>query len=316
MIFLVARRLLMGVVTVWVISVLVFAATEILPGDVTMAILGKHTTPEAKAILREQLHLDDPAPLRYWRWMSGVLRGDFGESLAIGKPVAYLIEQRLGNTLKLAAFAAVVAVPLSVTLGILSALYRDRAVDRTISVLSLISLSLPEFFTGALLVVIFAVTLHLFPSVSISRHLEASPGQVLRALFLPMMTLVLAMTAHIARMTRAALLDVLSSPYIEMAHLKGLPMSRILLRHALPNTVGPTVNVIAVNLAYLASGVVVVEAIFAFPGFGRLMVDAVSSRDVPLIQAIALLVGTAYVLLNLIADVAAIIANPRLRFPR
>jgi peptide/nickel transport system permease protein len=310
MIVTLVRRLLLGLLTLWVISVLVFAGTEILPGDVTMAILGQSATPEAKAVLRQQLHLDQPAPVRYWTWLTSAARGDFGKSLATGRPVVGLIGERFKNTLMLAALTAAFAVPLSVSLGLLSVFFRDGPVDRAISVVSLIAISLPEFFTGALL-----VALHLFPAVTLSTYFD-SPARLLRALFLPMMTLTVAMVAHMTRMTQATLLDVLASPYVEMAHLKGIPTHRILLRHALPNALGPMISVIAVNLAYLASGVVVAEAVFAYPGFGRLMVDAVSSRDVPLVQAIALLVGSAYVLINLFADLAAITVNPRLRFPR
>lgn len=306
------RRILLGIVTLWAISVLVFAGTELLPGDVATAILGQEATEETKAAIRNQLGLERPPVERYVGWLADIARGDLGTSFASRRPISDIVGGRLLSTLILAAVTTVLAVPLSVGLGLLTASYSDGWLDRMVSVSTLVLISVPEFFVGALLVVVFAVHWSLFPAVTSAAAFD-SLTRLSHALVLPVVTLTLAMLAHMARMTRAAILDVLRSAYVEMALLKGASRMRIILRHALPNALGPIVNVVALNLGFLISGVVVVEVVFTYPGLGRLMVDAVTARDIPMVQATALIFCTAYIVLNLIADTISMLANPRLR---
>jgi peptide/nickel transport system permease protein len=310
----IGKRLLFGLLTLFVISVVIFGATELLPGDLARELLGQSATPETLAALREQLGLNDPAPVRYWNWLTGALQGDFGVSLANRRPIADLIAARLGNTLILAAYAAAMSVPLSLMLGILAALWRNSIFDRAVNAVALTSISFPEFFVAYILIFWLAQS-GLFPSmVRISP--ATSTAELLYMAFLPALTLTLVVTAHMMRMTRAAIINLLASPYIEMARLKGLSPMRIILRHALPNALAPIINVVALNLAYLITGVVVVEVVFVYPGLGQLMVDAVSNRDIAVVQAVALIFATAYVLLNLLADVLSTLSNPRLMHQR
>jgi peptide/nickel transport system permease protein len=264
------------------------------------------------ARLRETLGLDLPAWQRYLHWLAGVLRGDFGHSLASGRPVAAEVLPRLGNTLVLAALAALIAVPLSVGLGLLCAMREGGLIDRVVATVCVMTISVPEFFLGYLLIGVFAVRLGWLPSLA-----AISPGmtlaQRLAAVALPACTLVLAVLAHMLRMTRASLLSVMSAPYIEMAYLKGLTRSSVVLRHALPNAAAPIIAVVTMNLGYLVVGVVVVEVVFVYPGAGQLLVDAVTKRDLPLVQACGLIFAAIYVLLNVAADWVALIADPRLR---
>ena len=312
---LIARRLALGVLTVWAASVVIFVATEILPGDVATAILGQSATPEAVANIREQLNLDRPAHVRYLEWLGGAVRGDFGISLANRRPIATTIGPRLENTLFLAGVAAVVAVPLSILLGLLAALYRETAFDKAISTTTLAAISMPEFLIGYLLIYLLAVQMQIFPSLA-RVHEGMGFAQKLYAVALPAITLTAVVVAHMMRMTRAAIINVLSSPFIEMATLKGVPGPAIIFRHALPNAMSPIINVVVLNLAYLVVGVIVVEVVFVYPGIGQLMVDSVSKRDVPLVQACGLIFAVTYVGLNLLADILSILANPRLRHPR
>lgn len=312
---LVCQRLIHGRVTLLAVSFLIFAGTEILPGDVAEAILGQTATPEAVASIREELGLDRPAWLRYLLWLSALLQGDLGTFLASRRPIAEMIAGRLENSLFLAGAAAAVAVPLALGLGVIAARWRETAIDKTISVLTLSAISMPEFFIGYGLIFVFAVKLMWVPSLA-SVHAGLGLGERLAAVALPVATLALVVTAHMMRMTRAAILAVMTSPYIEMAELKGLGRTRVILRHALPNALAPIVNVVVLNLAYLVVGVVVVEVVFVYPGMGQLMVDAVAKRDVPVVQACGMIFASIYVLLNLAADVLAILANPRLRHPR
>jgi len=299
----------------WAASVLVFAGTEVLPGDVATAVLGQSATPETVAAIRKELNLDRPAAVRYIEWLFGLLRGEMGNSLSTGRSVASIITDWLGNTLLLALLTALIAVPVSLTLGLISAAFPDSPVDRTISVISLVGVSLPEFFTGVLLVFIFAVYLQLLPAVSSVSDFTTTT-QHMRVLILPVLTLTISILAHMTRMTRTAILDVLRTDYVEMAILKGVSKKRIILRHALPNSLGPIINVIAINLGYLISGVVVVEAIFAYPGLGRLVIDAVSFRDIPLVQGTAMIFCVFYIGINLLADLLVLITNPRLRIEK
>jgi peptide/nickel transport system permease protein len=311
----VAQRIALGVLLLWAVSVLIFAGTEILPGDVATAILGQTATPEAVANIREELGLDRPAVVRYFDWLGGALQGDFGQSFTNRQDIATNIGKRLGNTLFLASAAAVIAVPLAIILGLLAVRYRNTLFDRFLSIATLSTVSLPEFFAGYLLILFFAVQLRWFPSTSTIRP-SMNFGQQLYSIALPTLTLVLVVVGHMMRMTRAAVLNVLSSAYIETAELKGLSPSRIIWKHALPNALAPIVNVVAINLAYLVVGVVVVEVIFVYPGMGQFMVDHVAKRDVPVVQACGLVFASVYIVLNLIADLAAVLANPRLRHPR
>jgi len=312
MISLVMRRLLSGIVTLWAASILVFAGTEVLPGDVATAILGQSATPETVAAVREQLGLDRSAPVRYTEWLINMVQGDLGKSMTTERPVSGIIRDWLKNTVVLAALTTLVAVPISLLLGLLSAAFPDSLFDRFVSVLSLAGVSMPEFFTGAILVLIFAVSLHILPAVSTVSEFTTA-AQNLKLLILPMLTLTLAVLAHMIRMTRATIMDVLRSAYVEMAILKGVPRRRIIWRHALPNAVGPIINVIALNIGYLVSGVVVVEAVFAYPGLGRLIIDAVSFRDLPLVQGVTMIFCAFYIGINLTADVLVIMTNPKLR---
>jgi peptide/nickel transport system permease protein len=312
---LIARRLAFGVLTVWAASVVIFVATEILPGDVATAILGQSANPEAVANLRAQLDLDRPAVLRYFDWLGGFLQGDLGVSLANRRPIAAVIGQRLQNTLFLAGVAAAIAVPLAILLGLLAALYRETSFDKAISTSTLAAISMPEFLIGYLLIYLFAVQLQIFPSLA-RVHEGMGFTQKLYAVALPAITLTAVVVAHMMRMTRAAIINVLSSPFIEMATLKGVPRPAIIFRHALPNALSPIINVVVLNLAYLVVGVIVVEVVFVYPGIGQLMVDGVAKRDVPLVQACGLIFAITYVGLNLLADILSILANPRLRHPR
>jgi peptide/nickel transport system permease protein len=311
----IAQRIALGVLLLWAVSVLIFLGTEILPGDVAQAILGQQATPQALANIRQELGLDRPALVRYFDWLLGAMQGDFGRSFTTRADIATSIAGRLGNTLFLALTAAAIAVPLAIFLGLLAVRYRNTAFDRGISIVTLSTISLPEFFSGYLLILLFAVTLGWVPS-SATVHSGMDLGQRLWVMALPVATLVLVVVGHMMRMTRAAILNVLSSAYIETAELKGLSQSRIIWRHALPNAIAPIVNVIALNLAYLVVGVVVVEVIFVYPGMGQYMVDHVTKRDLPVVQACGLIFATVYITLNLIADLAAVLANPRLRHPR
>lgn len=312
---LILRRLGIGLLTLWVVSVLLFAGTQVLPGDVAQAILGQSATAENLAALRKQLGLDQPAWQRYLDWLGGMLQGDFGMSLSAQAPVWAMIGERMENTFLLASLTAVIAVPLALLLGLSAAMFPGTIWDRTVSIGSLVIISVPEFFLATVFVLLFAVTLRWLPAQA--RVVEyASIGELLWSLAMPILTLTAAVLAHMSRMTRAAVLNVMSAPYIEMAILKGVPRRRIVLRHALPNAVGPIVNVVALNLAYLVSGVVIVETIFNYPGLARLTVDAVAKRDMPLLQGCVVFFCIAYVLLILLADLVSIVTNPKLRYPK
>ena len=315
MLKLVAQRLLYGMLTILVVSVLVFAGTEILPGDVATAILGQNALPETLQAIRDSLGLDRPAYIRYFEWIHDLITGDLGNSMANGRKITELIMARLGNTIMLAVLTAGISVPLAVILGILAAMFSGTFFDRVITVGTLCVVSVPEFFIAALLVLLFAVTLNWLPAVSFVAERQTF-FQILRTLTLPILTLMFGTTAYMTRMIRTAVLNVITSPYIEQALLKGASRKRIIMRHALPNALSPIFNVIALNLAWLVSGVVIVETVFAYPGLGKLMVDAVSTRDIPLVQALGMIICGTYVVLNILADVLSIIANPRLRHPK
>ncbi|MBU2888126.1 ABC transporter permease [Celeribacter halophilus] len=296
-------------------SLLIFIGVELLPGDVAQNILGQSATPEALANLRTELGLDQPAPRRYLSWLWGILHGDLGTSLSGGQDIAEMISGRFANTMLLAGLAALVSVPTAIVLGLLAVLYRDSWVDRVISFSTLATISLPEYFIGYVLIMVFSIWLGVLPSDAIV-YKGMGVGERLISLILPCVTLALVVIAHMMRMTRAALISVISSPYVETAELKGLKRRHILTRHVLPNAISPIITVVVLNLAYLIVGVVVVEVVFAYPGMGQLLVDHVAKRDVPVVQAVGLIFAATYIILNLIADILAIVANPRLRHPR
>jgi peptide/nickel transport system permease protein len=311
----VAQRLGLGLLTLFVVSLIIFLGVELLPGDLAEAILGQSATPETVAAIRRELKLDLPAYERYFDWLFGILQGDMGRSLANQREISELIGGRLANTLFLALVAAIISVPLALTLGILAALYRNGIFDRTINVVTLSSISFPEFFVAYILILFLAVQVGAFPSISNVSDELGFWERVYRTA-LPAFTLTLVVVAHMMRMTRAAIINLLASPYIEMANLKGLTGSHIIVRHALPNALAPIINVVVINLAYLVVGVVVVEVVFVYPGLGQLLVDSVSKRDIPVVQASALIFAGTYILLNLTADVLSIMTNPRLMHPR
>ncbi|MAM61532.1 ABC transporter permease [Maritimibacter sp. UBA3975] len=312
---LVLKRLGLGLITLLVVSILIFFAVELLPGDTAEQILGQGATEETVAALREQLGLNRPWYVRYLDWLSGAVVGDFGVSALSGEPVMDVIGGRFVNTLFLAAYAAVLAVPLAITLGVIVALLRNTVFDRVANVLTLTSISSPEFFLGYILILFLAVKNPFFPAIA-SLSDGMSLGELLNRTFLPALTLVLVVTAHMMRMTRAAIINLLASPYIEMARLKGVSPWRVIVRHALPNAWAPIINVVALNLAYLITGVVLVEVVFVYPGIGQALVDAVAKRNFPVVQAASLIFAATFILLNLAADVGAILTNPRLRHPK
>ena len=311
----VVKCLGLGVLTIIVISVLIFLGVEALPGDVATAMLGQEATPETVAAFRKELKLDLPPHVRYFAWLGDFLRGDMGTSLANKRPISELIFWRFKNTMFLAASAAAIAVPIAVILGILAALYRNSLFDRAISMVTLSTISFPEFFVAYILIALLSVQIVVFPSIS-NINEQMSFWQKVHSIILPCLTLTLVVVAHMMRQTRAAIINILASPFIEMARLKGIKRMRIIVLHAFPNALSPVINVIALNLAYLVVGVVIVEVVFVYPGMGQLLVDSVSKRDIPVVQASGLIFAAVYVGLNLLADILSIITNPRLRNPR
>jgi peptide/nickel transport system permease protein len=316
----VLQRLGLGLLTLFIVSIVIFMSLELLPGGFAEAILGQGATPETVAAFNKEIGLDRPAYVRYVEWIAGVLRGDFGYSYAglggsIKRSVTEMIAPRLYNTFFLAIVTAIFAVPLSLFLGVMAALYRNSFYDRTVNAVTLTTIAAPEFFIAYILMFIFAVKLRWFYPTSTVSESTGFVEHLYRAA-LPAITLTLVIVAHMMRMTRAAIINLLASPYIEMAQLKGIPNREVIMKHALPNAWAPIATVIAFNLAYLVVGVVVVEVVYVYPGIGQLMVDSVSSRDMPVVQACALIFAATYILLNLSADIVSIITNPRLLHPK
>ena len=312
MLRLIVTRLAVSLLTLWIVSVLVFGATALLPGDVAQAVLGQAATPEAVAGLRAAMHLDQPAWLRYLIWLGGLLHGDPGRSLVNHLPVSELIGTRLPNSVLLAALTAAFSVPLALTLGITAAVRRGSLYDRVTSLLTVGIVSVPEFLVATLAVLLFAVKLHWLPALASIRDVHTT-AQMFRSFAMPVVSLSFVVMAQMARMSRAALIGTLDSSYVEMARLKGAGPARIVLRHALPNALGPIVNAVALSLSFLLGGVIIIETIFNYPGLAKLMVDAVATRDMPVVQACAMIFCAGYLLLMTLADVVAILANPRLR---
>lgn len=312
LLFLIAQRLGITVVTLIIVSFAVFFATEMLPGDVAQIMLGQAATEEAVAGLRTAMGLDEPAILRFLQWMAGLATGDFGTSYVNNMAVADLISDRLSNSLRLAAIVTLVSVPLSLALGIGAAMWRGSAFDRIVSILTISVISVPEFMVATLAVLIFAVWLKWLPALAYGIEVD-SIWAMLRAYAMPVITLTFVVSAQMIRMTRAAVIDTINTPYVEMALLKGASRRRMVLGHALPNALGPIANAAALSLSYLVGGVIIVETIFNYPGVAKLMVDAVSTRDLPLIQSCAMIFCVSYLALITIADLTAILSNPRLR---
>ncbi|MFD2472208.1 ABC transporter permease [Amycolatopsis silviterrae] len=310
---LILKRLLVSLVVLWLVTLLVFVATLLLPGDPARAILGQQATPERIAALQHQLHLDEPVWQRYLSWLGGLFTGDLGTSTSTQGPVTTLLADRVSASLVLLVLAAVIATPLGLALGTWSAMRRGRAGDQVVSGISLVIAALPEFVIGVALIVLFATTVfRVLPSVTLTPPGEAVWAQPSQ-LVLPVLTLVLVVTPYITRMMRATMNEVLDSGYVEMARLKGMRERTVLLRHALPHAVGPVAQVVAIQLAWLAGGVVVVEFLFRYPGIGQALIDAVGKRDVAVVQAVTLLIAAVYIVVNLLADVIGILADPKLR---
>jgi len=325
----IAQRLALGLVTLFVVSIVIFTAVNLLPGDFAQLILGQGATPEAVESIRRDLGLDQGPVVRYFQWLAGAVQGDLGNSFAQANfasfagsdtgsglsSVAGQIAPRFENTMFLAGVTAMIAVPVAITLGVLAALFRNSVFDRATNILTLTSISSPEFFLAYILILYLAVQNQILPSLSLVND-DMTFLERVRMTLLPALTLTLVVTAHMMRMTRAAIINLLASPYIEMARLKGLSPMRVIVKHALPNALAPIINVIALNLAYLITGVVVVEVVFGYTGIGQLFVDSVKIRDIPVVQACCLIFAAAYILLNLTADIMSILSNPRLRHPK
>ncbi len=309
---LVFGRILLSLLTLLIVSLIIFAVLEILPGDVATRILGRDATPEALELLRAKLGLNDPAPIRYVHWLGGLLTGDLGQSLASSRPVTEILRPRIYNTVLLSAYAFLLYLPLTVLPALIQAIRRDRPVDHGLSIVTLVLLSMPDFLLATILLYTFVVLVPILPASSLVDH-SSSTWDYLRAMTLPALTLAIVMAVYAVRMLRDNLIEVLDSDYVRMAELKGLSAKRVLLRHALPNALVPTLNVTALNLAYLVGGVVVVEKVFSYPGFGSLLVDSLQLRDLPVIEATVMIAALVYVGANLIADIAAVLLNPRLR---
>lgn len=306
------KRLGLGVVTLFLVSMIVFSISSLLPGDAAQELLGQSATPEAVAALREQLGLNKSPFGRYFEWLFGLLMGNPGMSMTGNMPVSELIADRLPKSLILAGLTTVVSTPIAFAIGFFSAMYRGGRLDRILNVSTIFMIAVPEFLVATLAVLFFSVQLRWLPSITIIPH-DATLGEFLRAYALPVMTLCFVVIAQMARMTRAAIIDQLNQPYVEMAILKGVDMPTIVRRHVLPNAIGPVANAFAFSLSYLLGGAIIVEIIFNYPGIASLMVNAVTSRDMPLLQTCAMIFCGVYLLLVLAADICAIFGNPKLR---
>ena len=301
------------VLTLWLVSLGVFAVSELLPGDVAIFILGQQATPETLAVLRAHLGLNEPAPERYVNWLFGFIRGDWGNSLALQVPITDLVLPRMANSFVLAGLALLITVPASIGLGLVAALNQGRAIDRIISLVGLSGLALPEFVSGVLLILLFSLSLRVAPA-SAQIPTGASPLSVLPALILPALTLALTLFAYISRMTRASAAEVLTSDYVRAAVLKGLPLVHVITRHVLRNALLPTITVIGAQIGWLVGGLVVVEHLFGYPGLGDLLLFAALNKDIPLLEACVMVVASVYMLANLGTELLFGVLNPRIRY--
>lgn len=315
MIKLILQRLGLALFTLFTVCVLVFGVTEALPGDVCTAYLGRDAQGVRLENCRQERNLDQPALQRFGDWGMGVIQGDLGTSLKRNKPINDLVSTRMRNTAVLGLSAALIGIPLAIVLGVLAALRRDRTPDMVISGGSIFAMTIPEFVTATVLIYIFSIQLQWFPAVTTVRH-NAPIADLLPNIILPMITLALVMMAHILRMIRSAMIDVMASDFVQMARLKGVPYWRIVFLHALPSAMLPAINIIALTIAWLLGGVVIIEQVFNYPGIGTLMIRAIYDRDLPLVQAIALILAAVYVACNLLADLSSLALNPRLRSAR
>ncbi|HBS50274.1 MAG TPA: ABC transporter permease [Rhodobacteraceae bacterium] len=313
---LLAQRISLGLLLLFLVSILIFLGTMVLPGDVAQQILGQSATPEALANLRAELGVNDPPVARYFEWLGGLLTGDLGTALTSGQSINEAIGRRLSNTLFLAFWAALITVPLAIFLGLLAVRYQERWPDKLISATTLTTISMPEFVLGYILMFFVGVRLGWLPPTAVGFRPDGDLLSRLESIALPVMVLTLVVLAHMMRMTRAAILNVMQSAYIETAELKGLTTFTVIRRHAFPNAISPVINVVMLNLAYLVVGVVVVEIVFNYPGMGQYLVDHVTKRDVPVVQACGIIFAAIYIGLNLTADVVSILTNPRLRHPK
>ena len=312
---LIVRRLALGILTLLAISLLITVGVEALSGDVCTAMMGQMASEDKVAACHRALNLDRPVHLRYIEWLINFAQGDMGKALTNHRDVVDVIGNRVGNTFFLAIAAALIAIPISLVLGVLAALYRNSFLDRSISMITLSGISVPDFFIAYILMAIFAVSYGFFPAIS-NIDDSMSLAERITASALPVLTLTLAVSAHMMRMTRASIVSLMASPYIEMAKLKGIKPSRIIVFHALPNAWSPIIQVIMLNQAWLVVGVVIVEVVFVYPGLGALMIDAVFLRDLPTVRATAMIFATVYVILNLLADILSMMSNPRLMHPK
>ena len=312
---LILKRFALGLVTLFAISLLITVGVEALSGDVCTAMMGQMVSEDKVAACHRLLNLDRPVHLRYIEWMVDFAQGDMGKTLTNHREVVDVIGNRIGNTFFLAIASALIAIPISLALGIIAALYRNSFFDRAISMITLSGISVPDFFIAYILMAIFAVSFGIFPAIS-NVDDSMSLGERIIASALPVLTLTIAVSAHMMRMTRASIVSLMSSPYIEMAKLKGMKPGRIIVFHALPNAWSPIIQVIMLNLAWLVVGVVIVEVVFVYPGLGALMIDAVFLRDMPTVRATTMIFASVYVVLNLLADILAMMSNPRLMHPK
>jgi peptide/nickel transport system permease protein len=315
MLVLIIRRLFLALITLFIVSLIVFIGVEALPGDSATGYLGQLATPESLAALREEFGLNDPVVQRYFDWLGDILKGDLGVSMVKRKPVAELIGNRLRNTVVLAMAAALVGIPLAIVLGVIAGLMRDKWPDILVSTASIIAMTLPGFVTATLLIYVFAIRLEMFPAITLLPT-NVPVVELLPNIVLPIITLTLIMVAHILRLVRTNMIDVMTSDYVQMARLKGVPTRQIVFKHALPNAMLPTINVVALTLAWLLGGVAIIETVFNYPGIGKLMIGAITDRDFALVQGIAIILSAVFIALNLIADLLSMILNPKLRTAR
>lgn len=315
MLVLIIRRLILALITLFIVSLIVFIGVEALPGDSATGYLGQLATPESLAALREEFGLNDPVVQRYFDWLGDILKGDLGVSMVKRKPVAELIGNRLRNTVVLAMAAALVGIPLAIVLGVIAGLMRDKWPDILVSTASIIAMTLPGFVTATLLIYVFAIRLEMFPAITLLPT-KVPVVELLPNIVLPIITLTLIMVAHILRLVRTNMIDVMTSDYVQMARLKGVPTRQIVFKHALPNAMLPTINVVALTLAWLLGGVAIIETVFNYPGIGKLMIGAITDRDFALVQGIAIILSAVFIALNLIADLLSMILNPKLRTAR
>lgn len=315
MIVLIARRFFLALITLLIISIIIFLGVEALPGDAADAYLGQSATPESLRALREEFGLDTPAHQRYLNWLGDMLRGDLGDSMARRKPVSEIIGNQFRNTVVLASAAAIVGIPLAIVLGVFAGLTRDKWPDILVSLVAILGMTLPGFVTATILIYIFSIRLDWFPAIAMVAT-DAPVSEILPNIILPIITLTFIMVAHILRLVRTNMIEVLVSNYVQMARLKGVPAMRIVFLHALPNAMLPSINVIALTLAWLLGGVAIIETVFNYPGIGKLLINAIGDRDLALVQGIAIILASIYIAVNLIADLLTLVLNPRLRTTR